>query len=100
MFKLQTAMTEEEEYLTRRSSAWWSGSRAAPLCFVDPGSTKFPDTCLQAYEDAGIRVILGECVTDQESSLSLPRYATPALSNTIFDTVPSIALSRFVLVPG
>ena len=64
------------------------------------GQHQVPDTCLQAYEDAGIRVILGECVTNQESSLSLPRYATPALSNTIFDTVPSIALSRFVLVPG
>ena len=46
--------------------------------FLDPGSTKFVDACLQAYEDAGIRVIMGECVTDQESSLSLPR-ASPHL---------------------
>jgi cytosine/adenosine deaminase-related metal-dependent hydrolase len=43
---------------------------------VDPGSTKFPDACLQAYQDAGIRVILGDCVTDQDAPFPLPRYAT------------------------
>src|SRR5262249_11950179 len=44
------------------------------VCFVDPGSTKFPDACEQAYNDSGIRVITGECVTDQEGRLNLPRY--------------------------
>ena len=56
-------------------SASSSCSRAGRSAFVDPGSTKFPDACLQAYEDAGIRVILGECVTDQEAPFPLPRYA-------------------------
>ena len=37
---------------------------------MDPGSTKFPDACLQAYEDAGIRVIMGDCVTDQRGARS------------------------------
>src|SRR6266542_1309678 len=46
------------------------------VCFLDPGSTKFPDACLQAYQDAGIRVILGECVTDREAPFPLPRFAT------------------------
>ncbi len=46
------------------------------VCFLDPGSTKFPDACLQAYTDAGIRVILGEGVTDLEAPFPLPRYTT------------------------
>jgi cytosine/adenosine deaminase-related metal-dependent hydrolase len=45
------------------------------VCFLDPGSTKFPDACLQAYEDSGIRVITGECVTDLQGRLNLPRYS-------------------------
>jgi len=50
--------------------------KSGTVCFVDPGSTKFPDACLQAYDDAGIRVIIGECVSDQEAPFPLPRYAT------------------------
>ena len=46
------------------------------MCFVDPGSTKFPDACLQAYEDSGIRVIMGECVTDIQAPWNLPKHAT------------------------
>jgi cytosine/adenosine deaminase-related metal-dependent hydrolase len=46
------------------------------VCLVDPGSTKFPDACLQAYADAGIRVVLGECVTDQPAPFPLPRFAS------------------------
>ena len=42
------------------------------VCFLDPGSTKYPDACLQAYQDSGIRVILGECVTDQERTAEGP----------------------------
>ena len=50
--------------------------KSGTVCFVDPGSTKFPDACLQAYDDAGIRVIIGECVSDQEAPFPLPRYPT------------------------
>src|SRR5499425_1936775 len=74
VFNLQSAMTEDEEYhatLLGLIELLKSGT----VCFLDPGSTKFPDACLQAYQDAGIRVILGECVTDQESPWALPRYA-------------------------
>jgi 5-methylthioadenosine/S-adenosylhomocysteine deaminase len=53
------------------------------VCFVDPGSTKFPDACLQAYEDAGIRVVIGECVSDREAPFPLPRYpAAEAIART------------------
>jgi cytosine/adenosine deaminase-related metal-dependent hydrolase len=69
-------MTEEEEYQTTLLGLV-ELLRNGTVCFVDPGSTKFPDACLQAYEDAGIRVILGECVADQEAPFPLPRYPTP-----------------------
>ena len=76
VFNLQTAMTEDEEYhatLLGLVELLKSGT----VCFVDPGSTKFPDACLQAYQDSGIRVILGECVTDQEAPWTLPRFPAP-----------------------
>jgi len=74
VFKLQMAMTEEEEYLTTLLGLV-ELVKNGTVCFVDPGSTKFPDACLQAYEDAGIRVILGECVSDREAPFPLPRYS-------------------------
>ena len=82
VFDLQSAMTEEEEY-----HATLLGLvelvRNGTVCFLDPGSTKFPDACLQAYEDAGIRVVLGEAVTDQEAPWKLPRYgAAEAMART------------------
>ena len=75
VFRLQMAMTEEEEYHTTLLGLV-ELLRNGTVCFVDPGSTKFPDACLQAYEDAGIRVILGECVSDQDAPFPLPRYGT------------------------
>jgi cytosine/adenosine deaminase-related metal-dependent hydrolase len=82
VFALQNAMTEEEEYhstLLGLVELLKSGT----VGFVDPGSTKFPDACLQAYEDAGIRVILGECVTDLEAPFTLPRFpAAEALARS------------------
>ena len=73
VFNLQTAMTEEEEYPATLLGVL-ELVKNGTVCFLDPGSTKFPDACLQAYQDAGIRVITGECVTDRAARLSLPRY--------------------------
>jgi cytosine/adenosine deaminase-related metal-dependent hydrolase len=82
VFRLQMAMTEEEEYHTTLLGLV-ELLRGGTVGFVDPGSTKFPDACLQAYEDAGIRVILGECVADREAPFPLPRYGTDeALART------------------
>jgi 5-methylthioadenosine/S-adenosylhomocysteine deaminase len=75
VFKLQMAMTEEEEHATTLLGIV-ELLKSGTVCFVDPGSTKFPDACLQAYDDAGIRVIIGECVSDQDAPFPLPRYAT------------------------
>src|SRR5438093_8565032 len=76
VFKLQMAMTEEEEYHTMLLG-FVELLKNGTVCFVDPGSTKFPDACLQAYEDSGIRVILGECVSDREAPFPLPRFSAP-----------------------
>jgi 5-methylthioadenosine/S-adenosylhomocysteine deaminase len=82
VFKLQMAMTEEEEHATTLLGLV-ELLKNGTVCFVDPGSTKFPDACLQAYADAGIRVILGDGVTDQEAPFPLPRYtANEAVQRT------------------
>jgi cytosine/adenosine deaminase-related metal-dependent hydrolase len=82
VFRLQMAMTEEEEHASTLLGLV-ELLKNGTVCFVDPGSTKFPDACLQAYEDAGIRVILGECVTDREAPFPLPRYgAAEAIART------------------
>jgi cytosine/adenosine deaminase-related metal-dependent hydrolase len=75
VFALQNAMTEDEEYHTTLLGLV-ELIKNGNVCFLDPGSTKFPDACLQAYEDAGIRVVIGECVIDRDSPLALPRYPT------------------------
>ena len=61
VFALQTAMTEEEEYhstLLGLVELLKNGT----VCFVDPGSTKFPDACLQAYEDSGIGILAAQAI--------------------------------------
>jgi cytosine/adenosine deaminase-related metal-dependent hydrolase len=75
VFALQNAMTEDEEYHTTLLGLLELVTNGN-VCFLDPGSTKFPDACLQAYQDAGIRVVIGECVIDRDSPLALPRYPT------------------------
>jgi cytosine/adenosine deaminase-related metal-dependent hydrolase len=82
VFALQTAMTEEEEYYTTLIGLL-ELVKNGNVCFLDPGSTKFPDACLQAYQDAGIRVILGECVTDRDAPFTLPKFpATDGIART------------------
>jgi cytosine/adenosine deaminase-related metal-dependent hydrolase len=82
VFKLQMAMTEEEEHASTLLGIV-EMLKNGTVGFVDPGSTKFPDACLQAYADSGIRVILGECVSDREAPFPLPRYgAAEAVDRT------------------
>ncbi len=82
VFRLQSAMTEEEEYWTSLL-AILELMKSGTVTFVDPGSTKFLDACMQAYADAGCRVVTGTCVTDLDSDLALPRYPLEqALSTT------------------
>lgn len=75
VFAMQSVMTEEEEYLTTLLGlAELLGT--GTTTFVDPGTTKFPEACLAAYEEAGCRVIIGEQVQDLENELNLPVYDT------------------------
>ncbi len=75
VFDLQAVMTEEEEYWTTLLGLV-ELLKNGTTSFLDPGSTKYVDACLQAYEDAGIRVIMGEGVTDRDAPVRLPRYPT------------------------
>lgn len=75
VFQLQDAMTEGEEYHTSLL-AIVELLKNGNTCFVDPGSTKFPDACMQAYEDSGCRIILGEGLTDIPEQRKLPLYST------------------------
>lgn len=82
VFRLQSAMTEEEEYWTSLLAVI-ELVRSGTLTFVDPGSTRFIDACLQVYADSGCRVITGTTVIDQQSDLALPQYPTDeALART------------------
>src|SRR5437868_4683673 len=75
VFRLQAAMTEEEEYWTSLL-AIIELVHSGTLTFVDPGSTKYVDACLQAYADSRCRVITGTCVTDVAADLGLPCFST------------------------
>lgn len=75
VFAMQSAMTESEEYLTTLLGlAELLGTGTTTL--VDPGTTKYPEACLAAYEQAGCRVVIGEQVQDRENGLHLPVYDT------------------------
>jgi 5-methylthioadenosine/S-adenosylhomocysteine deaminase len=74
VFRLQTAMTEQEEYDTTLLGIV-ELMKNGTVTFVDPGSTKYVDACLQAYADAGCRVVTGESLTDVPNELGLPCYA-------------------------
>ena len=71
VFRLQSAMTEDEEYWTSLL-AIIELLKSGTVTFVDPGSTKYVDACIQAYTDSGCRVISGTCVTDRPADLALP----------------------------
>jgi 5-methylthioadenosine/S-adenosylhomocysteine deaminase len=76
VFNLQSAMTEEEEYLTTLLGILELVQNGT-TCFLDPGTTRFPDACLQAYQDSGIRVVWAECVTDLPAPVKLGRWPAP-----------------------
>jgi 5-methylthioadenosine/S-adenosylhomocysteine deaminase len=75
VFKLQGAMTEEEEYYTSLL-AITELLKYGTTCFLDPGSTKHLDACMKAYEESGCRIIVGTHVVDQPNPLNLPVSST------------------------
>ena len=75
VFKLQGVMTAEEEYHTSLLGIT-ELLKYGTTCFLDPGSTKYIDACLQAYEESGCRIITGTHVTDRPNPLNLPDLST------------------------
>ncbi|OGK79557.1 MAG: hypothetical protein A2X52_09655 [Candidatus Rokubacteria bacterium GWC2_70_16] len=86
VFALQQAMTEEDEYYTSLLGIT-ELVKYGTTCFVDPGSTKFLDVCLQAYDKAGCRIVVGDSVVDRPNPLKLPVYSTSEAIRRIETTI-------------
>ena len=82
VFRLQSMMSAEEERLTSLL-AITELLKYGTTTFVDPGSTKHIEACLDAYRTAGCRIVTGVQVTDRANPLNVPVYSTDeALSVT------------------
>jgi cytosine/adenosine deaminase-related metal-dependent hydrolase len=86
VFTLQQAMTEEDEYYTSLLGIT-ELLKYGTTCFLDPGSTKFLDACLGAYEKAGCRVVVGWQVVDRANPLRLPVYTTEEAVRRMDETI-------------
>ena len=86
VFRLQSAMTEEEEYWTSLL-AITELLKYGTTCFLDPGSTKSIDACMEAYERSGCRIVVGSHVTDQLNPVNLPVYATADAVSVMEQTI-------------
>ena len=86
VFALQAAMTEEEEYLTSLL-AITELLKYGTTCFLDPGSTKFLDACMEAYRESGCRIVTGKQVVDQPNPLTLPVYSLAEAVSLMEQTV-------------
>ena len=75
VFRLQAAMDPEEEYYTSLL-AITELLKYGTTCFLDPGSTKHLDRCMDAYRQTGCRIIVVTQVADRPNSLNLPVLST------------------------
>ena len=75
VFKLQGAMTPEEEYWTSLLGIT-ELLKYGTTCFLDPGSTKHLDACMGAYRVSGCRIVLGWHVADRPNPINLPVSST------------------------
>ena len=75
VFGLQKIMTQEEEYHTSLLGIT-ELLKHGTTCFLDPGSTKYLDACLAAYEESGCRIVVGEHLADQPNPVNVPVYQT------------------------
>jgi cytosine/adenosine deaminase-related metal-dependent hydrolase len=86
VFTLQGAMTAEDEYHTTLLGIT-ELLKYGTTCFFDPGSTKFLDACMQAYEASGCRLVVGQQVVDKPNPLRLPVSETDAAIRLMQDTI-------------
>ena len=86
VFKLQAAMTPEDEYATSLL-AITELLKYGTTTFVDPGTTANLDDCLEAYRRSGCRIVVGWNVLDRPNPLNLPVNATDAAIRMTEDTI-------------
>ena len=86
VFRLQGAMTEDEEFWTSLL-AITELLKYGATCFLDPGSTKFLGRCLEAYHQSGCRIVTGSHVTDRPNPLNLPVSTTDDAIRTMESTI-------------
>ena len=86
VFKLQAQMTEEEEYYTSLL-AITELLKYGTTCFLDPGSTKYLDACMKAYEESGCRIIVGWQVADRPNPLNMPVYSLQEATSRMEETI-------------
>ena len=86
VFRLQGVMTPEEEYYTSLLGIT-ELLKYGTTCFLDPGSTKHLHACMEAYEQAGCRIIVGAHVTDRENPINLPVYTTEQAISLMSQTI-------------
>ena len=61
VFKLALQMRPEEEYHTSLL-ALTECLKYGTTTIVDPGTTRYPESCLKAYEESGARVVIGQAI--------------------------------------
>ncbi len=86
VFRLQSELDEEAEYCASLL-AIVEMLKGGTTCFMDPGSTKFLDACMDAYERSGCRVIVGTHVTDKPNPVNLPQYETEEAVSIMENTI-------------
>ena len=71
VFRLALQMRPEEEYHTSLL-ALTEALKYGTTTVLDPGTTRYPDSCIKAYEESGARVIIGASVTDLPNAVNVP----------------------------
>ena len=71
VFRLALQMRPEEEYYTSLL-ALTEALKYGTTTVVDPGTTRYPESCIKAYEESGARVIIGASVTDLPNAINVP----------------------------
>jgi cytosine/adenosine deaminase-related metal-dependent hydrolase len=97
VFRLQGAMTGEDEYATSLL-AITELLKYGTTTFLDPGTTTHLDECLGAYRAAGCRIIVGRSVQDKDTPLNLPVYDTDEAFEMTRDVISRIGGSPDGLV--
>ncbi len=86
VFRLQQAMTAEEEYLTSLLGIT-ELLKYGVTTFLDPGTTTYLDACMEAYRESGCRIIVGRSVNDAGDVAGVAPTNTDAALAATEDTI-------------